>query len=512
MDLRGYLRAIRKGWWIVLVVTLLGAGEGVLANERATPIYAGHVTFYVSTPSSTGNSSALSADQFAQDRANSYVQLLSSERLARAIIAATRLNLTAGQVMGEITGTAQLNTVLVKATVKDPTPSRALRIASALATQFPAMVDVLDNRGTGASTVVLNVVSGPSVGHSPISPHKKLNLGLGILIGLVLGVAAALLREVMNTTVRSVEALRAVSGAPVIGTIGFEGSARKSPLVVDRRARSIRAEAFRQLRTNLQFIDAARPANVIVVTSSVVAEGKSSTAANLAITFAEAGRRVLLIEADMRRPRIAEYLGVEGAVGLTNVLVGEMPVADVLQQWGGGGLSVLPSGPIPPNPSELLGSGGMRELLAALRQDFETIILDTPPLLPVTDAAVASVLADGVVLVVRYGKTHRAKIASAVRSLQSVDARLLGCVLNMVPTRRTVRRGRDGYGYFEDVPDTSAANAVDEGEPSPGEGGPGNGHRPAGRATAPPTMPAGAALLKPFAAVRRRTGFRRTPQ
>jgi capsular exopolysaccharide synthesis family protein len=217
------------------------------------------------------------------------------------------------------------------------------------------------------------------------------------------------------------------------------------------------------VRTNLQFVDVDHPIKLIVVTSSIAAEGKSTTATNLAVVFAETGSRVLLIEADLRRPRVSDYLGLERAVGLTNVLAGQVSIDEVLQRWGTDGLTVLPCGSIPPNPSELLGSQNMVDLLTGLRQRFDTIIIDTPPLLPVTDAAVASVLADGVVVVVRYGRTNRAQLAAAVRSLESVDARVLGCVLNMQPAKQAEGRGRyDGYGYYEDAP--AKGSVVDVGD------------------------------------------------
>ena len=208
--------------------------------------------------------------------------------------------------------------------------------------------------------------------------------------------------------------------------------------------RSIRAEAFRQLRTNLQFIDAARPVGVLVVTSSIADEGKSTTATNLALSFAEYGKRVLLIEADLRRPRVAEYLGIEGAVGLTNVLAGQVALDDVLQPWGKRA-DRSAQRHHSAQPVRAARWGTMEELLVVLRRHFDMIVIDTPPLLPVTDAAVASRLADGAVVIVRYGKTTRNQLATALRSLAAVDARLLGTVLTMAPTKGA--EAYSAYGY-----------------------------------------------------------------
>ncbi len=447
MDLRQYGRALRKGWWIIALCAVLGVGGAALVNLRATPQYASSVTWFVSTPTE-GGTSPLAADQFATRRITSYVGLLGSDVTAQAVIDKTGVDLDASQVSSRISGDADLNTVLLTATVVDSSPERSLQIAQGLATEFGTIVDQVDP--IGPDHVVLRVISGPTLNPTPVSPRTMFNLGIGLVVGLVLGVVIALMREVLDNTVRQVASLHDITGEPVLGAIPYDKAAKRSPLIAQSNARSIRAEAFRQLRTNLQFVDVDRPVRVLVVTSSVPHEAKSTTATNLAVSFAESGRRVLLIEADLRRPKVADYLGLERSVGLTSVLTGSARIEDAVQEWGSGGVSVLGSGPIPPNPSELLGSAAMSALLRSLRQDFDIIIIDTPPLLPVTDAAVTSKHADGCLLVVRYGKTKRSQIQTALRSLRSVDSRILGIVFNMVPTG-----GADGYdsyhgGYYAD--------------------------------------------------------------
>ena len=203
-----------------------------------------------------------------------------------------------------------------------------------------------------------------------------------------------------------------------------------------------RAEAFRQLRTNLQFVDIEHPLRSVVVTSSVPGEGKSTTTCNLAITLAQAGLQVILVEGDLRRPRIADYMGMERAVGLTSVLLGRTQLDDALQAWGDGALQVLASGPLPPNSSELLGSQGMQDLLRELENRADIVLIDAPPLLPVTDAAVLGTLTSGLVMLIRSNQTRREQVARAVATVNAVGATLLGGVLNMVPTR-----GPDSYSY-----------------------------------------------------------------
>lgn len=451
MDLASYWRIVRKNWWLILICAVLGMGAGAMLNYRTTPQYASTVTFYVSTPTDAAGGNAYQANQYALAKIESYVGLLTSDRLATMVVDKGGIDLTPDQVSKEITAQSDLNTVLLTATVIDESPSRSLAIATAISTEFGTYIDQLDNRttkeGAQGSTVKLNVVDGPTLKADPVSPRIRTNLALGLGAGLAIGVLLALLRGLADTTVRSIDQLRSITGLPALGAITNDATVKRTPVLTADQMRSIRAEGYRQIRTNLQFMDIDNPVQVLVVTSSMSGEGKSTTAANLALVSAESGRKVVLIEADLRRPRISEYLGLEGAVGLTNVLAGQVKVSEVLQPYGADGLTVLPAGSTPPNPSELLGSHNMVDLLDELRASFDLIILDTPPLLPVTDAAVAAVNADGVVVVVRYGKTTKTQITAALHSLDAVDARILGCVLSMVPSKGGEEYGR--YGYYE---------------------------------------------------------------
>ncbi|WP_420121538.1 polysaccharide biosynthesis tyrosine autokinase [Nakamurella sp.] len=464
LDLRQFMSALRKGWWLILICMIVGLGLAFGYNLKASPKYSSSVTFFVSTPTGDGTS-LLAADQFATRRITSYVGLMSSDLVAQRIVTDMNLDIEPSSVAASIDGEADLNTVLLTATVTDSSPERSLLIAQGLAKDFGSIVNQVDPIGPGQ--VELRVISGPTLNPVPVAPRKTVNLALGLLGGAIVGLVVALLREVLDNTVRQVATLRELARVPLLGAIPYDKDAKRAPLIDRTKARSIRAEAFRQLRTNLQFVDVDRPVHSLVVTSSVPHEAKSTTATNLAVSFAESGRRVLLIEADLRRPRVADYLGLERSVGLTSVLTGAASLDDAIQPWGATGMSFLASGPIPPNPSELLGSAAMASLLKSLRRSFDIMIIDTPPLLPVTDAAVTAKLVDGAVLVVRHGKTRRTQIHSALRSLRSVDARILGTVFNMVPIR-----GADGYesyagGYYEETP---KKNTPRQGQDGVGDG------------------------------------------
>lgn len=441
MDLRDFLRTLRMRWWIVLAATIVATGVGGLVTGLTQARYATTTTFFVTT-ANQGVAEAYQGGLFSQQRVKSYADLLGSDRLAQAVTQ-HGVGLGPAQTKALISARAVPNTVLLQATVTDVSPARSQAVAVAVAEEFAKLVESLETPPGGQEpSVKVEVVSGPALDPTPVSPRPLRNYALGGLLGLVVGILVAVLRQALDTKIRTGEILREQTGAPLLGAIPFEAAAKKAPLILDWDARSTRAEAFRQLRTNLQFVDVDRTGQVVVVTSSVPDEGKSATTVNLAIAFAEAGKRVLLIDADMRRPKIAEHLGIEGAVGLSNVLAGQVGAEDVLQRWGRHELSVLPTGAIPPNPSELLGSQRMVELLAQMRERFDTVLIDTPPLLPVTDAAVTAARADGAILIVRAGRTSRTQVQAGRRALDTVDARLLGCVISMVS------RAQEGYYYY----------------------------------------------------------------
>jgi capsular exopolysaccharide synthesis family protein len=211
------------------------------------------------------------------------------------------------------------------------------------------------------------------------------------------------------------------------------------------------------MRTTLQFVDVDQPPRVIVITSALASEGKTTTACNLAIALAQSSLRVCLVEADMRRPNASTLMGIDGSIGLSNVVAGQIDLADALMPWHRGLLTILPAGTTPPDPTRLLGSKNMAAVLAHLRAEFDFVIIDAPPILPVSDAAVLARSTDGAVLVARYGKTRREQLTSAIADLEAVKARLIGTALTMVPARGQ----RDLRGHDEDYAALAAVNESD---------------------------------------------------
>ena len=447
MDLRDFIRVLRRRWKVVLSLVLLATGAATAVTALSTRVYQADVQLFVSlrdgTSSSNGSSSAYQGNLFSQERVKSYARIANSPAVTGPVVKQLGLDLTPDQLGAKITAAAPTDTVLVDLTVKDPSPTRARDLANATATQFAKVVGDLERPGQGQrSPVNVAVVRPAGLPTTPVSPRVRINIALGLLVGLALGIGTAVLRETLDTSVKTSEDLQKLTGSSALGIITYDGHAQKNPLVSQVDSRTGRGEAFRTLRTNLRFVDVDHPPQVVVVTSSVASEGKSTTACNLAITLASAGVRVVLIEGDLRRPRVADYMGLEGAVGLTDVLIGRAHLGEVLQQWGSSPLSVLTSGALPPNPSELLSSTQMAEVVSALRARADIVLIDAPPLLPVTDAALLSRQCDGAILIVRHGKTTREQVTRSLDALGSVGARLLGTVLNMAPAG-----GAHGYGY-----------------------------------------------------------------
>lgn len=441
MDLHDYLGALRNRLRLIMAAVVACAAASLAVSYIQKPVYAAHTKLFVSAQQPAGSDGAGSNPYqlglLSQQRVTSYAGLVSGPKVAEGVIGDLQLDMRPSDLRAKIGASAPLNTVIINVTVRDGSPQRAQAIANSVAVQFAALVAELEKPATGGPPLVkISVVEPAAVPDAPVTPRKKLNLALGLLAGSVLGVSAAILRETLDTTVKSQDDLAAVIDTPVLGRIGYDSNAPRRPLIIQDDPHSQRAEAFRQLRTNLQFVDIDKAPKSIVVTSSVPSEGKSTSCANLAISLAQAGLKVILVEADLRRPQISDYMGIESAVGLTSVLIGRADLADAIQPWGGDGrLFVLPCGPIPPNPAELLGSQGMADLLKRLEAASDIVLIDTPPLLPVTDAAVLATLTDGAILIVRSGKTRREQVKAAGNALAAVGARVLGVVLTMVTAR-----------------------------------------------------------------------------
>lgn len=448
MDLRDYLTLVRVRWVVITMCTLAMIALAALLTWSATPQYASSSRLFVSTSGASDDAQANQGSQFSLQRVKSYADLLTGQQIARRVVDDLKLDESPKDLAEQISATSKLDTVILTVTVTDPSPERAKMLVDAVSDQFVSYVAELETPpGKDEATIKATVVDPGTEPTSPVSPRPQRNLALGLILGLLIGVGLALLRETLDTSVKTIQQLEDLTGAPVLGSITYDRDAERNPLIDGLGNYAPRVEGFRVLRTNLQFIDPDQQRKVFVITSSLPEEGKTTTATNLAMTLADGGERVALIEADLRRPKISHYLHLEGSVGLTTVLVGRVSLDEAMQNIGQhAGLDVLSGGRTPPNPAELLKSHAMSTVIKQLRDDYDIVLIDAPPLLPVTDAALLASQADGAILVVRHGKTTTDHVRAATERLTSVGSAPAGVIFNMTPARGAGSRGY-GYGY-----------------------------------------------------------------
>ncbi|GAA1799573.1 polysaccharide biosynthesis tyrosine autokinase [Leucobacter iarius] len=451
MDIRELIGVARRSWLLLAVMALLGALVAGGASILATPEYEARSQLFVAVRGGDSVTDLAQGNSFSERRVASYVTLATSSEVLADAAKRAGVDLTVNQLRTMITASSPSQTVLINIFATNTNAQAARKIADATAA---ALIDAVTRveGGEKNSLVTLSIVEQATAPNAPVSPNKSRNIVLGLGIGLLAGVVIAVLRKMLDTKVRGREGLSEMTDLGVLGEIQAESEFDKNPLAILTDPHGLRAESFRQLRTQLQFTNLRHGNQTLLVTSSTPGEGKSSTSINLALIMAEAGSRVLLIDADLRRPRIADYLGLEGAVGLTTVLAGRVSANDAVQTVGTrAGLEVLTAGRIPPNPSELLGSASMQQLLRELSAVYDIIIIDAPPVLPVADPSVLAQIADGVMLVVSAdGRVKRDQLSGTLEKLSAVQARVVGVTLNRV------KLSGKAYSYrYEEKPEKS---------------------------------------------------------
>ena len=447
MELRDYVRVVRKRWMTIVVLALLGLGAAAAVSLLSEPEYRASTLVYVAVRSTGDVSELEQGGSFAQNQVKTFAETVDQPIVLDPVREQLGLDESALELSESVEADAPLDTSNVEIAVVRGSAQEAADIANAVTESFQRVIAEITEPTTGdPSPITVSVLRPATVPVDAASPNTPLNLALGLLAGLVLGFGLAVLREVTDTRIRTVADVEAITDSPVIGTIWFDPEAARRPLILQTSAWSPRAESFRTLRTNLHFLDVHGGPRTFVVTSSKQAEGKSTTAANLAIALADTGAKVVLVDADLRRPMVAEYMGLEGAIGLSDTLIGRVDLLDALQSSGRGDLRVLPAGSTPPNPAELLGSQAMDDLLRTLEASFDAVLIDAPPLLPVSDGALLAKRTRGALIIVAAGQTHKGELRAAVSALSTVGAHIAGIVMNMVPTKGPDAYGFGGYG------------------------------------------------------------------
>ena len=466
MEFKNVVRILHRSWILILVCTLFAVAGAATYSFTTTPQYVASTQLYVSvqTGEASGAADLLQGTSFVRQAVASYVLVVGSPVVLNDVIDELGLDVTAAQLAPAIVVDTEVNTAVIDIAVTDSDPEAAAEIANSVGENFSRIVveELEKPAGIAVSPVQIATIGPALAPTKPTSPNIPLNIGLGLIVGLGLGVGLAILRNLLDTRVRDLEDIADVTDAPILGGISIDSQSKSRPLVA-QDVNNPRAESFRSLRTNLQYVSVENGPRSFVVTSSIPGEGKSTTSANLAITLAANGARVALIDGDLRLSSLADYMGIEGGAGLTDVLIGRVGLDDVLQKWGRDELYVLASGGVPPNPSELLGSASMQRLLSTLTERFDIVLIDAPPILSVTDAAVLAKQSGGALMVVGAGRTKRSELAAAVSALARVDVRIVGIVANMLPTNGPGAHSYGGYGshgkYGADVVEETTTRA-----------------------------------------------------
>ncbi|MCW2750391.1 MAG: capsular biosynthesis protein [Aeromicrobium sp.] len=468
MELRQLLRTLRRRWKFIVVVFFTGIVAAGALTSTITPQYSSTSRVYV-TATASGTVDALQQGIYSAQRIASYADLATSPSVLAQVIRQTGVNMTTDELAAHMTATAVLNTVILKIDVTDPDPKVAQVLARAEADQVVSLVSTLETPKQTTTNkndripapIVAKQAGDASFSSAMVSPNLTVNLVVGAMLGLLLGLAGAVLRDLFDTSIKNGEDLVEAANSSVMAVIPYDSSVPKHPLITDTEGHHERVEAFRVLRTNLQFVDLDSKRQMLVVSSAVPDEGKTLTATNLAITLAQTGRRVLILDCDLRKPSVARILGLENAVGLLTVLVGRADLGVCIQQHESG-VDFLATGPLPPNPAEVLETQAMRDLLLRLREEYDVVVIDAPPLLPVADPSILAPMVDGVLLVTRHGKTSKEYVHQAVQRVDGVGSRIVGVVLNMAP-RRAVSGYGYGYGYGYGEPVTVPRSVTDVG-------------------------------------------------
>ncbi|MFW0179583.1 polysaccharide biosynthesis tyrosine autokinase [Rothia sp. P7208] len=440
MTILDFARLLRVNLKLLIIGALIGALLGLGYSLLQPKIYASSATGYVTVGQSEGIGDVISGSSAAKDKARSYLALVSSGPVAKQILAENPdLKLSEGQIRGSLQASLEGESALIRVRATATSPESAQALANSSLEATAKVVNELE----GSTTVRVVPLDDATLPSAPISPDTKKNVGIAALIGLVIVFAIIFLRRALDVKVRTRNDVIKATESGILGMLPETESLSEDQVTTNKDDHASQ-EAIRQLRTNLRFVNVDKPPRSIIVTSSEPGEGKSTVATSLARSLAESGEPTIIIDADLRRPTIAKKFKLDSKVGLSQVLAGQINLTEATRPYHGSpNLHVLPAGHTPPNPSELLGSDKMSKLIEDLTKEFK-VIVDVPPLLPVTDASLLAPSVDGVLLVATVGKTRKEHLEESSKMLKKVGANLLGAVINRTPLSGL---GNSYYGF-----------------------------------------------------------------
>jgi len=431
VELIDYVHILRRRAILMVLIIAACVGGAWFATTQQIKTYQAHAELIVNGSSQLGAADEIVNRQLAADRAVAFAQIAGTAPAISA--AADHAQKVAGPFSSgarvSITATADGTSPFIQINVEGSRPAQLQAVANAYEVVLPRVLNQL-NQEPLAIAEQLKMIQPAGLPVTPTSPRLRHNLLVGGGIGIALALLAAFIWEALDRKLRDSDEVERVTKLQVLGAVPSELPKSRTPVSTDPH--SARAEAYRKIRTNLLFTTPNGVPRALLITSAVSGEGKTTLAVNLALACARAGQRVGLVDADMRRPMVAEYLGIDGSKGLSDVLTGALPLAAAVQSIDDGKIDVIAAGPIPPNPTELLGSLEMREAMAPFIRDHDVVIIDAPPVLPVADALVLAGRVEAVVLVTRVRETLRHRVLSARDAILKVKGNLIGIIPNAV--------------------------------------------------------------------------------
>jgi polysaccharide biosynthesis transport protein len=517
LTLSDYLRVVRRRWWLVLLVALVVPASAYYFSNKQQKLYTASAEVLVSNQNPLPTS--LGGGQGANNSLNAARNLDTLARVAEVPTVASRTlrslgntEITPATLLHDTTVSADPDSDILTFEVTSRAPALAVRLANTYANEFihyrtSLQTAVIDNALAGLSTrikALQHTLKGQSPQNQSVTVRQQLgvllskqqdlqsaralqggnllvvqsatsapqtqpktarNVALGLVLGLVIGLGLAFLANALDNRARSAEEVAAALGMALLARVPAPPRKlrRQNRLVMLDDKPGVAGEAYRKLRTNFDFANLTTSARTVLVTSAVEQEGKSTTVSNLAVAMARGGRRVVLVDLDLRRPFIDRFFGLTGRPGITEAVLGRVPLSQALVNvnlpgisehekpssngnavaGAPGWLQVLPAGIVPPDPAEFVGTRGLAEMLLQLRDLADIVLIDSPPLLPVSDAMTLSSAADGLVLVARAGAVHRGMLAEVDRLLANIPATKLGFVLT-----NSQADSRYGYGGY----------------------------------------------------------------
>lgn len=456
MDVHDLLRIVRFNWALLMIAFLLGATGGLALAAIRTPEYVATSQVFVGVTDGGSTGELAQGMNYSQQQARNFSALATKEIVLGPVIQDLDLDSTVSELRSKVSASPQVNTSLISVSVQDSNPAQAARLANAVAGSLSDAATSLapDIEGLKGSPIKLEIVESAVPPSSPTEPNTALWVVGGSAIGLLAGCLWVAVHEFAMAQVRTTEQFAHLSDLPLLGTISEDRSIPDHPLAMVDDPYSPRSEEYRKLRSSLQFLSPGESRKVFVITSSISGEGKSTTAANLAVAIAASGKSVCLVEGDLRRPSLDSTFDLPAGVGLTTVLSGAADLDDVLQEWGSEGLNILLAGEVPPNPSELLESDSAHQVFNELRSRFDVVVVDAPPALAVADATILAQQFGSLLLVVGARRVQVREVRKALEQLETIGQDLLGYILT------GTENDRSAYRYYRH-PSTTASSAAE---------------------------------------------------